>query len=95
MSVNWDAVANVAGEVVKLLEPIAAAAVPGAAEAIAIGTKIVQGVIAAEPTAVALYEQIKSGTPPTPAQLQQFEADYEDAYQTLRRDIAARLAALP
>jgi ribulose kinase len=95
MTVNWDAVANVTGEVVTLLGPIASLAVPGAAEAIALGTKILQGVIASEPAAVALYNQILSGTPPTPAQLQQFEADYQDAYATLHRDIAARLAALP
>jgi len=92
---TWDTVATVVGDVVTLLTPIAEAALPGAAEAIALGTKIVQGVLSAEPTAVALFNQIKSGTPPTVTQLQQFEADYEASYQQLRADIAAKLAALP
>jgi hypothetical protein len=81
--------------VVDVLAPVASVAFPQAAVAIAIGSKIIQGVIAAEPTAIALFNQIKGGTPPTPAQLAQFSADYETAYQKLNADIAAKLAALP
>lgn len=93
--INWDGVANTAAEVVKLLAPVAEAAVPGAAEAIAIGTKIIHGVIDAEPTAVALYEQIKSGVPPTVTQIKALNDAYEASYQTLRAKLAEQIAALP
>jgi hypothetical protein len=78
--------------VVSALAPIAETLDPALAPAIAIGTKIVQGVLATEPTAVALYNQLKAGTPPTAAQLTQFQSAYESAYQKLNADIAAKLA---
>ena len=65
---------------------------PTAATAISVATKIVQGVVDAIPTAVALYDQIKSGTPPTADQLTSYQSDYEAAYKTLDADIAAALA---
>lgn len=78
--------------VVGALAPIAETLDPALAPAIAIGVKIVQGVLSAEPTAVALYNQIKAGTPPTADQLKQFQADYETAYQQLQADISTKLA---
>jgi len=95
---TWDEiVAGVNGFVTAIapLVPVAEVAFPGGAAAISIGEKIVQGVIAAEPTAVALYNQIVGGTPPTAAQLQAFEDGYEADYLTLKADIAKQLAALP
>lgn len=94
-TLDWATIAADAGKVVAALAPIAESALPGASAAIALGAKIVQGVMDAEPTAVALFNQIKSGTPPTPEQLQQYASDYETAYQKLNADIAAQLAALP
>jgi hypothetical protein len=92
---NWSAIATDAGDVVAALAPLVALAAPGASAAISIGVKIIQGVIAAEPTAVALYNQIQDGTPATAAQLQTFASDYETSYQKLNTDIAVKLAALP
>lgn len=92
---QWDAIAKGAADVALTLAPLVGIAFPGGAAAIEIGTKIVQGVFAAEPTALALYNRIKNGAVPTPAELQQFSDDYEASYQRLKRDIAAKLAALP
>ncbi len=91
---DWKAIEKGVVEVVTALAPIAETALPAAAPAISIGVKILQGVIDAEPTAVALFEQIKSDKPPTADQLQQFAADYESSYQKLDADIKAKLAAV-
>lgn len=87
-----DEIAVAVSAVVSTLAPIAETAFPEAAAALAIGTKIVQGVLAAEPTAVALYKQIMGGTVATPAQLNDFAAAYEASYQKLNADIAAKMA---
>lgn len=92
---TFDDIAGTVSQVVTALAPIAEAVVPEAAVAISLGQKIIQGVIAAEPKAVALFEQIKSGTVPTGDQLQQYAADYEAAYQKLNADINAKLAVTP
>lgn len=92
---SWQTISNDVVSIVTALAPFASAAFPGAGVAISIGTKILQGAIALEPTAVALVNQIKAGNPPTATQLQQFDADYEAAYQKLKADLAAKLAALP
>jgi Na+/glutamate symporter len=92
---DWTSIAQGAANVATLLAPLVGAAFPGASIAIEMGTKIIQGVIAGEPTAIALYNRIKNGEVPTPAELQQFSDDYEASYQRLKRDIAAKLAALP
>lgn len=68
---------------------------PAIAPAISLGSKILAGVADAEPTAVALFNSITSGTPPTAAQLQAYATAYETAYQQLNADINAALAALP
>lgn len=77
---------------VSLVAPIIEIAAPGSSAAIGIGSKILQGVLAAEPSAVALYDQIKSGAPVSEDDLHKFAADYEDAYQQLNADIAAQIA---
>jgi hypothetical protein len=90
---DFDKFAEEASAVVTALEPLIVAAVPEAAAAVAIGARIVQGVIALEPTALALYNQIKAGTPPTKDQIASFEQQYEAAYRQLHDDIAVQLAA--
>ena len=94
-TINWDEVATIANDAVKFLGPIAAAAVPGSAAAIAIATQIIQGVVAAEPAAIALYNQITSGTDVTPDQLQAYIADNEASYAELQAAIALKLAQTP
>lgn len=91
----WLGYAKTAFQIVTELVPFIEYEVPGAAPAFAIAAKIIQGVIDAEPAALALYDQIKNGTVPTSAQLQQYALDAEDAYAKLRSDILAKLAALP
>lgn len=86
---------SVLSTVVSALAPVAEAAAPGAAIAVAIGQKIISGVLAAEPTAVALYKQIMGGTPPTAAELQQFIDDNDAANLKTDADIDAALALLP
>lgn len=90
---NWDAIASTASEALTLLTPVIEAAVPGAAAGIAIATKIANGVIDAEPTAVALYNQIKSGTPPTQDQVKALNDAYEASWKALHDDLTAQIAA--
>jgi len=92
---NWETIAKQVVDVVNALSPLANAAFPGAGAALSIGTKIVQGVIDEVPAAVQLYDQIVNGHQVTPAELKQFEADYEAAYQKTRDDIRKKLDALP
>ncbi|HSV14223.1 MAG TPA: hypothetical protein VLI90_08180 [Tepidisphaeraceae bacterium] len=68
-------------------------ALPELAPAIDAGTKILQGVLAEEPAAKALYDQIKSGETPTADQIAAIESSYEADYQQLKADIAAAKAA--
>ena len=78
--------------VVTALSPVVEMAFPAASAAVSIGQKIIQGVLSAEPMAIALYKQIIGGTPATPEQLSEFAASYEAAYQQLNADINAKLA---
>ena len=89
---NWQSITS---EVVSVVSALASLAVPGAGPAISLGTKIVQGVIAEAPAAIALFEQIKSGKTPTPAELKSFADAYEADYQALHADIQQRLAQMP
>jgi hypothetical protein len=89
---NWDQISQDVSAVVNFLAPIASAALPGAAVAISLGQKIIQGVIAEEPAALSLYSQIRSGATPTQDDLAKFAADYETAYQELNADINEKLA---
>lgn len=91
---NQDTFQNIASgvsEVVTVLGPLSALAGPEAPIILGIASKLIQGAIALEPTALSLVAQIKSGTPPAPAQLAQYAKDYEDAYQQLNADIHAKL----
>jgi hypothetical protein len=99
---TWDDIANgvsaflnAAAPLLPVAEDVVQVAFPGAGAALSLGEKILQGVVAAEPSAVALYKQVTSGTPPTPAQLAQYASDYEASYQQLKADIATQIAALP
>lgn len=81
-------------DVINVLAPIVEAADPALSTALGIGTKIIQGVIAAEPTAISLYQQIIGGTVPTAAQLATYAAQYDAAYTQLNNDINTKLKAL-
>lgn len=95
MSNQFDEIAKGVSGVVNALAPLIGSAFPEAAAAIYLGSKIVQGLLAAEPTAVSLYNRITSGEQVTAAELQQYASAYEAAYQQLSKDIADKLAALP
>lgn len=92
---TFDSISSVLSTVLSVLGPIASAALPGAGVAIGIGSKIIAGVLAAEPTAVALFNQIKNGTPATQAQLQQFIDENDAANAKTDADIDAALSLLP
>jgi hypothetical protein len=66
--------------------------VPGIGTAIALGAKVVQGLINLEPSAVTLYDSITSGAPVTAAQLATFNSAYELDYEQLNSDINTALA---
>lgn len=100
---DWKKIADVTAQVVTALKPFIPvaeaaleAAIPESAAAVHVGTKLVQAAIAGEPAAKALVDRINgNGEPVTPTELQQWAADYEDAYHTLHDDIASQLAATP
>jgi hypothetical protein len=76
-----------------VIDAVVAVAAPEAAAAVGIAEKVIQGVIAEVPEAQALYNQIKSGTPPTAFELAQFESAYETDYQKTKADLAAAIAS--
>ena len=71
------------------LTPVVDVLDPAIGAALSLVEKIAAGVAAAEPTAQQLYASLTSGTPPTEAQLQQYAAGYEAAYQKLNTDLQA------
>jgi hypothetical protein len=95
---NWDAVTKAISQFVQAAEPIVNAAVaieaPEASAGLAIGEKVLQGVLDGEPTAQKLYDQIVGGTPVTQDQIKELEANYEADYQKTKADIAAKLASV-
>lgn len=93
--VNWTKVAEYVNDGVQILAPLVAAADPAVGVGVMMAAKIIAGVQSGLPTAIALYNQIVSGTPPTPQQLQEYQNDYEASYQQLNKDISDALAKLP
>lgn len=91
---DWQAVALAVQKGVAALTPAIDMAAPEAAPVLDIINTILKGAIAAEPVALTLLEQLREGTPPTPAQLQAAIATYHSDDDELARDIAAHLAAL-
>jgi hypothetical protein len=93
---NWDAITKKVSDIVNTVEPLVNGAVgilaPELSVAVSLGEKLIHGIINAEPAAVALVDSIKGGAVPTPAELQAFADTYEDSYQKLKADIAAKLA---
>jgi hypothetical protein len=89
-----DTVITDVSKVVKTLAPFIEAAIPTAAPAIAIAVAIIQGVIVAEPIAVALFNQIMAGTPATPAQLAVYISANNLANAQTDADIASALAKI-
>lgn len=91
---NWTAISQEVANGVNLIAPFASALAPEAAPAILIINRIIQGAVAAEPAAVALVQQIQSGTIPTQTQLAQYYAQYQADDDALKADIDAHLTAL-
>ncbi|MDE2040667.1 MAG: hypothetical protein KGO96_12295 [Elusimicrobia bacterium] len=76
-----------ASSILSALEPVVNVFDPEIGAVLAIVSKVVSGVSAAEPTAVSLYNSLTSGTPPTAAELEAYAASYEAAYQQLKTDL--------
>jgi hypothetical protein len=87
-----DTVASVASQAITVLAPIVSVLVPGAGVGIIIGAKIIQGLLDNEPTALALYNQIVSGTPVTPDQLTEYIGKYHADDGKLNVDLEAARA---
>ena len=86
---GWDVVVQRgAGERAHFID----ATYEAAGATIAVLSKVLTGVAALEPTAVALWNQISSGTPATAAQLQIDETDAHAALAQLDTDIEAKIA---
>lgn len=85
-------IAQAVAEILQALAPFLSSGNTNLPPIIAIAMQIIQGVIALEPAAIALWEQIMGGTPPTPAQLAQFISTNETANAKTDSDIAAALA---
>lgn len=94
MTIDWNEISADVSAGINLLAPFAETLAPEAAPAISIINKIIQGAMAAEPVALALVDQIKSGTPPTQTQLSQYYANYQADDDALKADIEAHLATL-
>lgn len=94
MDITLDEAASDASKVLTVLGPLLAIG-PGVSVGLALAMKVAQGLLAAEPVAVALYRQLVDGTEPTATQLAEYAANYEASYTQLNADINAKLAALP
>jgi hypothetical protein len=94
MNLDWDKIAAGASDFIKTAAPIAETLEPEAAAGIEIGSKVLQGLLAAEPSAKALVTQVTSGTPLTAAQVRDYYATYKRDDDALAADIAEHLAAL-
>jgi hypothetical protein len=90
-----DTVAGIASEAITVLSPVISVLLPGAGVGITIAGKLIQGFIDNEPTAVALYNQIISGTPVTDAQLQAYIDKYHYDDDKLNADLEAAKARVP
>ena len=90
-NVNWTALGADFAKIATAVAPF----VPGASAAVLLTGQIVQGVLDAEPAAVALYNQLVSGAPVTAAELAAYQTGYAAADDKLKADIEAALAKLP
>jgi len=78
---------------VPVVETILDIAFPGSVALINTGIKIAQGVEAGVPTAIALWNEINSDTPPTAAELAADIADENSQFNKVMADIDAKIAA--
>lgn len=69
-------------------------AIPAIGGYIAIGQQIIEGYLALEPKAVALYKQVVGGTPLTAEQVSDYIATYQADDDKLKSDIDAAIAKI-
>lgn len=84
-------VANAVANAIPTLVTILSVLAPEAAPAATVAGNIVRGLIAGLPEAESLWAQIKSGTVPTQAELEAYEAAELSAYDTVMGDIATAM----
>lgn len=94
-TIDWADLGNKVSTLINAGAPVVELLEPQWAPAIQIASKLLTGAVAVEPTAVAIVKNIQSGQAPTPDQLQSFATTYEDDYQALHADLAAKIAATP
>lgn len=92
---DFNNLASGAATALNALAPFVAGASPAASAGLLIASKIIQGVIAADPVAVSLYDRLTGGGAVTPEELASYMSKYETDYQALHANIQAKFAALP
>ena len=85
--------AAIAVDLLPVAETVAGVLLPGSGQTVALILKIAQGVLGKVPEAIALYDQIQSGTVPTQAELDAYAAGENSSYARLMADIAAKRSA--
>lgn len=93
MDIDWTKVGQGVRDGLIALSPYVSAAAPEAKPIIDVIAALLKAEAAAEPVAVELMEQIRSGATPTPAQLQAAIASYHAADDALAQSIADHIAA--
>lgn len=88
MSLSWSTISSDVSAFVKAATSVVDVADPAAATVVSLATSIINGVIAAEPIAVSLYDTITSSGSPTDAQMQAYAAAELSSYNELMADIA-------
>ena len=89
--IDWQKLGSDVAVIAEAVSPL----FPGASAAIAIGAKIVQGVVEGVPTAIALYDQVVLGQGVTADDVAKFRAAYVAADDKLEADIEAALKVTP
>ena len=89
-----ETVSGIVSAALPVVQMVASAAFPGAGVAISLGEKLLQGVLMGIPSAIKLTNDIKEGKKPTQQELQDYEAEYESAYQQLKKHTKEQLEKL-
>lgn len=93
MSIDWSKVASGVATAVNLVAPAVELIAPETTVAIEVAKRIIVGAAAAEPAAVALYNQIIGGQTPTADDIKAYIVDNDNANQELHDEIAKQVLA--
>lgn len=92
---NVNTIADTVANAIPIIQTIIGVLAPEAIPAFTVASNVYKGLVAALPEAESLWTQIQSGTAPTDAQLQEYEAAELTAYDQVMADIQAKITASP